>query len=537
MNNCILLESSQERRYKCPFCDERYVKTKLVDHIDNKHQNMIPEGYTSARVVFNMINKKEHGTCVCGCGRETPWREDVWRYDRYATPACKEKYSKEMKQRMVRVYGKEHLLNDPEVQEKMLNSRSISGTYKFTHGGEVSYVGSYEMKLLEFLDKVMGYKAIDVESPGPTIEYMYKGKKHFWITDQYLVPYNLVFDCKDGGDNPNNRDMKEYREKQIAKENAIKSQGKYNYIRLTDNNFAQLMLILVELKEQMMNTDNRDPIIRIFESVNESSTDEVDYSKFSKEKLENLYNKKIREYNYAKNYEYSNSALDRSYEIGEMKEELDKIKKALDKMNDKKDPIEELCSAVMGAMVGPQPSDCYIVQYMRKNSFLPEYGITDDLKLDRTIVSDELGSIFAKGKDFFRNECSAYTIFKCNKPVFEKKIDWEPSNIVEAAIGKRILHPEQMLYDPDFEHILSDKDLDAIISESFEATMKSTSNDYKIPIINMNYIDNEFVNFYQDKDGYYVENVLSHLRSKSYSCLEYINDNIVDYISKGKLLG
>ena len=287
----ILTESTKtERKYKCPFCDYRGIKTKLVTHVEKQHKDMIPENYTAARVVFNMINKKDYGVCVCGCGRETPWREDVWRYDRYATEECKKRYSAEMKQRMVKKYGKEHLLNDPEVQEKMLNNRSISGTYKFTHGGEVSYVGSYEKKLLEFLDKVMGYKAIDVESPGPTIEYEYNGKKHFWITDQYLVPCNLVFDCKDGGDNPNNRDMKEYREKQITKEAAIKKQGKYNYIRLTNNDFAQLMLVLVTIKEQLMNTDNRDfePVVKIFEStIMESS-----YKDYDDIKLKKLYDKK-----------------------------------------------------------------------------------------------------------------------------------------------------------------------------------------------------------------------------------------------------
>ena len=34
--------------------------------------------------------------------------------------------------------------------------------------------------------------------------YMYNGKEHVWITDFLYEPYNLVFDIKDGGDNPNN---------------------------------------------------------------------------------------------------------------------------------------------------------------------------------------------------------------------------------------------------------------------------------------------------------------------------------------------
>lgn len=536
MSNLILTEAAKsERKYKCPFCDYRNTKSKLVDHIDKKHKELIPKDYTAARIVFNMINKKDHGTCVCGCGRETAWREDVWRYDRYATSQCKEKYSAEMKQRMIRVYGKEHLLNDPEMQEKMLNNRSISGTYKFTHGGEVSYVGSYEMKLLEFLDKVMGYKAIDVQSPGPTIEYMYNGKKHFWMTDQYLIPYNLVFDCKDGGDNPNNREMKEYREKQIAKEEAIRKQGKYNYIRLTNNNFAQLMLVLAELKERMLDiVEDEDPIIRIFESaaINEGSS----YSKYPTDKLEDLYKKKYREYSYVKNYSFSNSdsATDRADEIGTMKEELDKIKKELDKRkNNKKKSIEELCSAVMGALV--DTNELYGVSYIRNNSFTPEYGITDDINMDYVLTTDDIGNIFGKGKDFFNNECESYRIFKYNKPVLKNKINFEASNLLEVVTGKKILHPEQLLYDTDFEQVLSENILTSIIESSYEATLKKT--DYKIPIINKDYILDEFVMFYKDSNGYFVENTLNNLRSKSYPSLESIDKFTIDYISKGKLFG
>ena len=214
-------KKSKGKRYKCPFCDKRDYKEELVNHIEKEHESLIPADSTAARLVFNIANKKDHGTCVCGCGRETAWREDLWRYDRYATPQCKEKYSKEMKQRMVNKYGKEYLLDDPEMQNKMLAGRSISGVYKFSSSGQMNYVGSYERKFLEFCDKVMNYKSYDIEQPGPTIEYVFEGKKHIWITDFYIPSANLVLDIKDGGENPNTRDMKTYRLKQNAKEAAL----------------------------------------------------------------------------------------------------------------------------------------------------------------------------------------------------------------------------------------------------------------------------------------------------------------------------
>ena len=58
--------------------------------------------------------------------------------------------------------------------------------------------------------------------------------------------------------------MEEYREKQIAKETMITELGTYNYLRLTDNQFGQLLSILLELKQEMMDDseENRKAIIR-----------------------------------------------------------------------------------------------------------------------------------------------------------------------------------------------------------------------------------------------------------------------------------
>lgn len=259
----IIDKPKKERKYKCPYCNNKYERAKLVTHIDRVHPSMIPEGYTAARIVFNMINHKEVGHCVV-CGKETAWNENTWRYERFCSEKCINEYKKTAKARMVKKYGKEHLLDDMEQQKKMLSNRRISGEYKWSDGEIREYVGSYERKLLEFLDKAMNYKSSEVITPGPTVDYEFEGKIHHWILDMYIVPSRLAIDVKDGGENPNNRDMPEYRAKQVAKEKAIKDLNKFNYLRLTDNNFTQLLELLVELKENMKD-DNTDPIIRIYE--------------------------------------------------------------------------------------------------------------------------------------------------------------------------------------------------------------------------------------------------------------------------------
>ena len=271
MNDFIIINESTkqkkpEKKYKCPYCEVRDTRLNLVSHIEEKHEDLIPQGYSAPRVVFNHVNKKTSGRCIV-CGKESPWNDSTWKYDRLCgSKKCHDNYVKQFRKNMVGVYKQEHLLNNPEIQKKMLANRRISGEYKFKDGGIRSYCGSYERKLLEFYDTVLNVHSNDIETPGPVIEYEFEGKKLFWITDIYYIPANLVHDVKDGGSNPNKRQMDEYRAKQDAKEDAITKANKYNYIRLTDNNFQQLLLILAELKEQLISNDNEEYIIRINEA-------------------------------------------------------------------------------------------------------------------------------------------------------------------------------------------------------------------------------------------------------------------------------
>ena len=235
-----------KRKERCPYCTFRDVKDKVISHIERKHPELIPEGYTAARVLFNYINKKDHGTCIV-CGRETPWDDKINKYKRLCgRQVCKDKLREKYKKNMVKVFGTYNILNDEE--------------------------------FLEFLDQVLDFDGYDIMSPGPTFEYEFEGKTHKWITDFMIIPYNLVIDVKDGGDNPNNRSMVKYRNKQKAKETMITTaQGKYSYLRLTDNQFGQLLEIFLALKERMDDPDNAGkPLFRINESV-EVITEEFDF--------------------------------------------------------------------------------------------------------------------------------------------------------------------------------------------------------------------------------------------------------------------
>lgn len=235
------------RKYPCPYCDKKLTRGDLIDHVLDDHEMMIPEDYSAARVVYDSINKKNYGTCmVCGA-KVYEWDPNICRYKNICNdPKCME---------AVRQKAKGNHLDDPEKQKKMLAGRKISGSYKFSDGTVHTYVGSYEKKALEFMDKGLNIPGKDILTPGPVIEYNYNGENHTWILDILYVPAMLAIDCKDGGNNPNTRPMQSYREKQLAKENAIAKDGRYNYLRLTDNNFGQLLSALADIKYGIINSD------------------------------------------------------------------------------------------------------------------------------------------------------------------------------------------------------------------------------------------------------------------------------------------
>ena len=243
------------KKYKCKYCNARLERKQLINHIDKEHASLLPEGYSSTKLVYTMINKRDHGICRV-CKKDTQWNEKSGRFDVLCgDPKCKEKMREEYKKNMLRVRGTYNILTDPEQQKTMLANRKISGAYRFQDGGVLTYTGTYEKKCLEFMDIVMNIPSKDILSPGPTLEYEYNGEKHFYITDFYYIPYNLIIEVKDGGDNPNNKHsvgMNSSRERTIQKERLITDRGEYNYIRLTNNNFAQLIEVFMIIKEKLL---------------------------------------------------------------------------------------------------------------------------------------------------------------------------------------------------------------------------------------------------------------------------------------------
>ena len=261
--------SKNNRTYKCPFCDLRFNRSDLVNHVTDNHEDELPEGFSPFRYVFHYVNKKPlnyHGICT-ECKGPTDWDEERGRYKRQCNKkACHDSYVKKFEKNMVKTRGVTRISSTEEGQLKMLKNRKISGMYKFANGEEKPYCGSYERKALEFMDQVLHIDPNDLMAPGPILEYKYDGKTHIYITDFYYQPYNLVIEVKDGGANPNKRNMPEYRAKQIEKEKFIIKHTNYNYLRLTDNNLEQLLNAFITLRMNM-EENSGERVIKINEAM------------------------------------------------------------------------------------------------------------------------------------------------------------------------------------------------------------------------------------------------------------------------------
>ena len=255
--------------YKCKICGKKYTElTALYNHIESKHNEMIPKDMSVQQYYYYMKTGKMNGNCVM-CKQPTGWNYNTGKYNRFCgNPKCKEEYVKIMKGRMVAKYGKTHLLNDPEKQREMLAHRSISGTYNWSDGKhESTYTGSYELDFLKTLDNFFDWDPEDISMPSPhTYTYKYEGEDRFYIPDVFIHSLDLEIEIKDGGDNPNNHHKIQEvdKEKERLKDEVMCSQKAFHYIKITNKNYENFFRFLKEIKKEFEKHEDEKKIPRIF---------------------------------------------------------------------------------------------------------------------------------------------------------------------------------------------------------------------------------------------------------------------------------
>lgn len=250
--------------YKCPNCGAKYKSLQTWgNHITNVHPELIPSGWSYARYFYYVLTGKNKGTCIV-CKNDTDWNETTQKYERFCkNPECKEKYREMFKNRMMKKYGKVHLLDDPEQQRKMLAGRKISGSYTFQNGKQIGYVGSYEKHFLMMLDRFLHFNPDGIMMPSPhTYEYDYKNEndaenegKHFFIPDAYIPSLNLEIEIKQNT-NTHPKLLKIDKVKELQKDELMKSIPNVNYIKIVEKDYTEFFKLINELSNEI-NKDER----------------------------------------------------------------------------------------------------------------------------------------------------------------------------------------------------------------------------------------------------------------------------------------
>lgn len=483
-----------ERRIACPLCRRKDFKDKLIRHIEKDHEDII--GEISAEQFLYDKTHPGSGKCIV-CGNKTDWNEKTGKYHRVCSnPRCKEELRAKFKKNMIRVHGKVSLLDDAAHQAKMLAHRSISGTYVYSDGTKFTYTGSYEHKAIEFMDKVLNCNSKDIIMPGPVIDYTDQyGNSRQWITDIYYVPYNLIIEVKDGGDNPNNRQMDEYRAKQVSKEAELIKLGEYNYLRLTDNKFVQLMEVLALLKDQEINEPNTtNKVIRINEST--------------------VYD-------------------DRFFTIDDTDELKDDIDIPIEydiirRLSDLKEYAarEHMGVGAIGGIVGTIDGNMLVQYTPHRHSFSGEkdgFGVVDDKKSTKLRVKSDNDETEIVDKEPFLQD-KFYKSYRHKRD----RVTWENAiNLYEEITGKVMLSKDQLEYDDDFTESDLDRDNKLTLMNAIYS-IESELYDTSLPlcdILDVNIAKSKLKEFpegtmiMEDNNGYFAVDLESKIRTKSYKTI------------------
>lgn len=239
--------------YKNPMTGEKFFsESACVDSIEESSSDLLKKwNITPLQLMFNAKNRlplnTSSGKSVIS-GKPTLWNETARRYERFASDGERQTYRQIFLDRMRRVHGKDHLLDDPEHQRRMLASRSISGTYVFENGGYTkTYTGQEELTMLKFLDTTLQWPGYDIHCPAPqNFEYVGEdGKKHVYLPDIYIESLNLIIEVK--GPAEHGGWKQRMLEIERRKDEVLGTSG-YAYVKVEDQDYGDLIEKLAALK-------------------------------------------------------------------------------------------------------------------------------------------------------------------------------------------------------------------------------------------------------------------------------------------------
>lgn len=234
------------RNTKCYFCDKRFDdKQTYCQHIASRHNEQVPEDSEPLEFAYALLVGKDIGrVCVVCKENGVHFNKETLKYERFCSnPKCKENYVKLMKGRMVNKYGSEHLLNDADMQRKMIFNHANAKDFIWDDKHKFRIIGSYEEDFLKTL-KELNWSPSDIIAPSPN-NYWYQwkdGTTHLYIPDFYIPSLSLEVEIKES-DNTHPR-MEHSREIEYLKDARMKretDQNGINYIKIVDKIYDDFM--------------------------------------------------------------------------------------------------------------------------------------------------------------------------------------------------------------------------------------------------------------------------------------------------------
>lgn len=234
------------RNQKCPFCPMvMNDKQVFCRHIVNEHNDQIPmDVQIPLEYAYALMVKKPMGRKCTECHiNNVAFNPTTLKYCRFCSPACKQRYTTTVKQRMKDKYGKEHMLDEPEMQQRMINNHPNAMDYVWDDQHTFRIIGTYEK---DFMDKLksLRWDPDDILAPSPhIIRYRWKdGSKHFYIPDFELASLGLIVEIKQG--NFNTSYMQHNREIEALKDAAVRrvcAETGLHYIKILDKDYTEFI--------------------------------------------------------------------------------------------------------------------------------------------------------------------------------------------------------------------------------------------------------------------------------------------------------